>query len=418
MKKLLVFLIFFSFVNGIKYSFLPVNTMLIWGIIGLVCVLCNLLTNTEKPNRRKLKYILFWTIPMFLATIPATVFNGTDFYYIRDMIFIPITYIFGAYFVAFIVDKTYDNSSLDTFLRLYILSILLQSLLSLMMITSSNIQDILMSLINYSDLQADKLTGAMGFRAIGFGIEFFAAAIIMSIGLIVCLTEIYDDNSKKQKIFYVLSFIFILCIGVILARTTLAGAIISLVVFAYVKVRKSTASIIKIMTLILFVFFILYILKDNIINLLLGIENNYLTFALEVFINIGEGHGLESKSTNVLLSMYNIMPDNLFTWIFGDGYYRNPNNPLFAYYKGIDVGYLRIIFATGILGLIAFLVSHFKILNKIQITNENKRIYIKISLILLILVFLLKGALTLLHIFALFSFAKSGKMLINKTNKD
>ena len=60
-------------------------------------------------------------------------------------------------------------------------------------------------------------------------------------------------------------------------------------------------------------------------------------------------------------------PDNLKTWIIGDGYINNPLDtsldtfdpyyvgPSFhGYYKGTDIGYLRYIFYFGITGLLAF----------------------------------------------------------------
>lgn len=58
-----------------------------------------------------------------------------------------------------------------------------------------------------------------------------------------------------------------------------------------------------------------------------------------------------------------VFPDNLKTWIIGDGYFSNPYNtdPFYigtrsrGYYMGTDVGYLRFIFYFGLIGLSAFI---------------------------------------------------------------
>ena len=59
-----------------------------------------------------------------------------------------------------------------------------------------------------------------------------------------------------------------------------------------------------------------------------------------------------------------VFPDNLHTWIIGDGYFDNPFNrdmnyigPNFGgYYMATDIGYLRFLFYVGLIGLLLFCV--------------------------------------------------------------
>ena len=71
---------------------------------------------------------------------------------------------------------------------------------------------------------------------------------------------------------------------------------------------------------------------------------------------------MEVHSNDILKDMY-VFPDNLKTWMIGDGYFNGPEDvdPYYigekwdvGYYKGTDVGYLRFIFYFGVTGLIAF----------------------------------------------------------------
>jgi hypothetical protein len=63
-----------------------------------------------------------------------------------------------------------------------------------------------------------------------------------------------------------------------------------------------------------------------------------------------------------------VFPDNVKTWIIGDGYFHGPSetDPYYVgptmvdFYMGTDVGYLRFIFYFGIIGLIAFMFFFFK----------------------------------------------------------
>ena len=57
-----------------------------------------------------------------------------------------------------------------------------------------------------------------------------------------------------------------------------------------------------------------------------------------------------------------VFPDNVKTWIIGDGYFANPYNtdPTYVgyqpggYYMGTDIGYCRFIFYFGLIGLFVF----------------------------------------------------------------
>jgi O-antigen ligase len=85
-------------------------------------------------------------------------------------------------------------------------------------------------------------------------------------------------------------------------------------------------------------------------------------FAFEGFFSLVEKGRWEVHSNNILMDMY-IFPDNLKTWLIGDGYIENPTtiDPYYTgndnntFYKGTDVGYLRFIFYFGIFGLLAFI---------------------------------------------------------------
>ena len=85
-------------------------------------------------------------------------------------------------------------------------------------------------------------------------------------------------------------------------------------------------------------------------------------FAFEGFFSLAEKGQWEVNSTDILKNMY-VFPENLKTWVIGDGYIENPihTDPYYTgeviggFYMGTDVGYLRFIFYFGLLGLFAFI---------------------------------------------------------------
>ena len=78
------------------------------------------------------------------------------------------------------------------------------------------------------------------------------------------------------------------------------------------------------------------------------------------FFSLAEEGEWNVKSNRQLMSMV-MWPDNVKTWLIGDGYFSQPQNdyyyvgPMYDYYMGTDVGYSRFIFYFGILGLAAFM---------------------------------------------------------------
>jgi len=86
-----------------------------------------------------------------------------------------------------------------------------------------------------------------------------------------------------------------------------------------------------------------------------------MRFGFEGFFNLVE-KGRFSYTSNEKLGTMFVWPDNVKTWLVGDGYFSNPvatdahytGEITRGYYMGTDVGYLRFIFYFGMVGLLMF----------------------------------------------------------------
>ncbi|MGN1215381.1 MAG: hypothetical protein ACI4TJ_03950, partial [Candidatus Cryptobacteroides sp.] len=91
-------------------------------------------------------------------------------------------------------------------------------------------------------------------------------------------------------------------------------------------------------------------------------------FAFEGFFSLFENGRWEVHSNEILKSMV-VFPDDLKTWLIGNGYFENPYwkdpyyiGPVFhGYYMQTDIGYCRFIFYFGIFGLLAFIAYFIKV---------------------------------------------------------
>lgn len=175
--------------------------------------------------------------------------------------------------------------------------------------------------------------------------------------------------SNAMAVFYTLSFIIIAVVGNMIARTTTVGMLIGLawlLVAPFILHRESRCegrsgkvlTILATTAALVFVTVVLYNTNPQV--------KEFLRFGFEGFFNYFESGEWETDSTAKLETMV-VWPEELRTWIIGDGYFLNSRyDPNYlgdatdqGFYMGTDVGYLRFIFYFGVAGLIwivAFIV--------------------------------------------------------------
>ncbi len=184
----------------------------------------------------------------------------------------------------------------------------------------------------------------------------FAAVLTI---IVFMATRLAATNRNKYLVGYILAFIFIAIVGNMIARTTTVGVIIALAFLLYsiglhrMAISKSTGRIILWFVGILVVavplLTILYHTNEQF--------HDNLRFAFEGFFSLAEKGRWEVSSNEILKNMI-VFPDNLKTWLIGDGYFDNPSSDIYytgpsygGFYMQTDIGYLRFIFYSGLFGL-------------------------------------------------------------------
>lgn len=220
-------------------------------------------------------------------------------------------------------------------------------------------------------------------RLVGFGAYFFNGGILNSLALIC---SVYFIKMKQNIKTYTFLYFFILIFGILMARTTIIGFIMSMLYYLQEKELKEKLK--------LCVISFIGILGLSVTSLffLENIDSKILRWGFEIFSG-------KSESVSHLLKMYKF-PLNIRTYLIGDGLWILSDG---KYYMETDVGYLRILWCIGIFGIILFLFYQKIIFSLISKYSRNKEIErMSLILFLMVLVLNLKGYVDLYKVNYLF----------------
>lgn len=365
MIKILTAFLMFLFLYPFSFTVLPqITTRVILALFGIILMAFKILNMTARKElfiKKKVFLIYTTVILVSLVALFANFYNGTtDFEFVNLPISVTIGF-FSAYFI-FYVNKRFSRDTERFFIESILLAIAFQCLFSFLLFLQPNIQQIVYSVVATTELQMMKIEQLSEGRVIGFGRTFFESGIYSGMGLILTTYCIrYYQLKTKELVGFVILYAIIFAVGMTLARTTIVGATLSFLLllnsnnfnFRTISLRK-----VKFFTLLI----ILPALISSIFILLSpglsGKLNDLFKFGFEIFINLFESGELKTSSTTTMMHMY-IFPDNMKTWLIGDGLWDAPYSDGLEFYMNTDIGYSRMLFYFGLVGTICFFIYQY-----------------------------------------------------------
>lgn len=352
------------------------NTKMIMAGLGCFLMLFQLAKKRSFEMQHDLLRVFCCAIIVSVIGLLSVLYNDTvDFTYSTYFVSM-LVWLSAANVVVSFIRLIHGYVSVSLVCKYLIVVCFLQCALALLIDSYESFRDIVNSYIaNFSSsVSTGKSLDEAG-RLYGIGAALDIAGSRFSAVLIMIGYSIMLPNVKiKQVIYLLLSFVFIFIIGSAISRTTIVGFFLAILCCIVVKkssnmkaLKSNNANghhiwIYMLCLLLVSALIIVYLYNTN-----LNFHKSF-RFAFEGFFNLIEAGTLRTGSTDTLKSMY-IFPEEIKTWIIGDGYFADPikKDPYYvgetisAFYKGVDVGYLRFIYYFGVCGLIAFIIYFLKV---------------------------------------------------------
>lgn len=339
-----------------------VNTKMIMAGLGFVVFILQL-AQRKKDLEQDYLFLLLLASMVSLSGFLSMWYNDTNDSTYATYFVSMLVWLGGAYFVVEFIKFVHGQSSVLLLANYLIAVCALQCVIALAIDVNQAVKSFVDGFYTYSTYY-DEHHRMYG---IGAGLDVAGTRFSAVLCIITCVGITYGKTLNKYVLlFYGLSFVIIAAVGNMISRTTTVGVILSLIYMLYVvfflhkkDIRKSKWIFVKWIFVIvcLSLPLIVYYYKYN------AVIYENLRFAFEGFFSLIEKGEWDVHSNNMLQTMYRF-PDNLKTWIIGDGYFDNPimSDPYYTgnmrteYYMGTDVGYLRFIYYFGLIGLIAFII--------------------------------------------------------------
>lgn len=399
-------LYFFPF----EFTALPgVNTKMTMAVVGLMLCMYHLIRKKELIIPKELLQLSLIAFGISLMAYFSVVYNDTpDYSYVTYFISMWV-WLSAAFVVCMLIKKVHGRISIELLCHYLIVVCVIQCIIALVIDYVPSVKSVVDTYINQDQgflNEVDRLYGIGAWLDVA-GTRF-AACLIM----IAFLAYKYRFELTRSKLWlYILAYIIITIIGNMIARTTTVGNVISIVFLIFML--KPWKMEIKIQSLKLWVNIIILVsLVVPIIGYLYTTNEQFKSlfqYGFEGFFNYVENGTWETSSTNKLKTMY-VFPETFKTWIIGDGYYVNPYrlDPYYVgekvyfsgYYMLTDVGYLRLIFYFGLIGMSGFIFL-FTTITNFLITKSPIHKYLFLMLLLANLIIWLKVSTDIFLVFAL-----------------
>lgn len=368
----MIWFLFFFYIYPIVFMGIPLSTRIFFSLVGIGLFII------RKKISRHLVSVLCGLLPMSIVSICSGIFNHTYDFQFFFYAFSQVAIFFAAYFLSCQIKVELMHRDLLCFINRYVvLVIALQSILTVCMYFFNGFGDFMRSLISMDELSNSVYENTEGTRFLGWGSYFFGAGVINGLGLILV---VYLYLSGQIKAFICsLFYVVILLVGILMARTTLIGFVVSLLfllswrwnnVFLIKRKIKWILSFGLILSLLLVAVFYL-------------VDTQILFWAFELFFNLIENGEFSTDSTDALQTMY-VLPFSIKTYIIGDGLFSLGN----SYYMDTDVGFLRLLYYGGIPAVIAYYFYSYWIVRKtinLGISSLSRRLLCVLFLYTLIL---------------------------------
>lgn len=363
------------------------NTKLILSVLGLAAFAVSGARGRSLNISRQMIVLTLLAACVSLASLFSMNYNhtvdDTYFSYVVSM----LVWLAAAFMMVLSIHFVYGKISIEIVADYIIVVSVIQCIIALW----GNMSEPVNNFIKYLFPGTGWLDSVHRMYGIGDMTALDSGGIRYSIACILCAYMLVKTGASKPFAvpWYLFAFVLITIIGNMIARTTTVGSILALLYLLLSIFTNATVNVakIRISGWMIFVFSIMIIAATWLYNNNEIIHRN-LRFGFEGFFSLAETGSWQVNSNDKLLSMY-VFPDNPKTWIIGDGYFNNPySDPNYigditeGYYKNTDVGYLRLIYYFGIIGLGFFSLMILYAANMCRLRNPGN------TLLILFLVFL------------------------------
>ena len=343
-----------------EFSFLPgMNTKMGLAVVGIFLAVRNLIRKREIKFPHNLVRVEALAVLVSVVGIVSVIVNNTSDYAYATYFVSMTVWLSGAYTVCLLIKRVHSRLTIDRVTAYLAVVCAAQCLLALLI--DSNV--VIKSVVDTYIMQDQQFLNEIK-RLYGIGASLDTAGVRFSACLILLMFVINKRKADMSNIGIMLSvviYLWIAVVGNMMARTTIVGVALSMIyaiiTFSPQRVSYSFFRILKagLIVIILAVPICVYLYENS--------QQFYhlSRFAFEGFFNLIETGEWEIDSNERLKTMI-AFPDNIKTWIIGDGYFENPyyTDPYYVgyqlggYYMGTDIGYCRFIFYFGLTGLFAF----------------------------------------------------------------
>lgn len=338
------------------------NSKLLMAVIALGIMLYHGAVNRKNIFNGNIVSLLVAALLVSMACFYAVVWNGTSDYTYVGYIFSMLVWLAGAYtFVSYLKFAGFRVNVENIALFLMAIGVM-QCILALLISRYPVVEEMFvrLRLLTEGDIAYARRMD----RLFGVGCSYDPGGIRLGGILIlagVCFRDFVNGHKKYPMaiLLYLTAFILITVVGSMISRTTSVGALIALgyyFVWIFFDKKNSKLSIKYLLSGLMIgvvVVTILYITDDQF--------KRDFRFGFEGFVSLVEKGSWEVESNDRLKDMY-VFPDNLHTWVIGDGYFDSTDFDQYYigkrykdYYKSTDVGYLRFIYYGGLIFLISFI---------------------------------------------------------------
>lgn len=396
-----------------EFTFLPgVNTKMAMAGVGLVLYALDLAKGRAPQINKDGFQIAVIAALVSLCGLASVIINNTNDYTYATYIVSMFVWLGGAYTAVKVVKWLHGYVSVELICNYLIGVCVGQCVLALSIDSIPAFKAVVdRYVVGFDFVDTAKLTKANRLYGIGAGLDVagtrFASILVM---IAVMLQNLSSSRYRGYMWVYQIAFLFISLVGNMMARTTTVGIFIALVywvvcsgIFKF-SLHKANMRIWKYMigALCVTLPIIIYLYSWD------QDFHNKIQFAFEGFFSLAENGHWETNSNNILKNMV-VFPDNIKTWLIGDGYIENPTNrdPYYVgpshrgYYMDTDIGYIRFVFYFGVIGLATFIIYFFKVA-KTCAERFSKHTTMFVSVLAINMIVWLKVSTDIFLVFALF----------------